>query len=110
MFKPRLRIPKGAGSVLRTSLQPSAPQPSSPFAAAAARQRQRQQQRSIHATPARCLHSVPPLNDDGKLAKEGVPGVYTSEGFDVAYTKYQTWCLQRLNTLIAGTSAAPSFP
>lgn len=105
MFKPRLRIPRGSG--LRMSFQPSASQPSSPFAvaAAAAKHQQQQQQRSIHATPARRKQSIPALNDDGKFSKEGVPGLYTPQGFNAAYSMYQTWCLDRLNELTGGTSA-----
>lgn len=106
MFKPRLRIPRGAGAA---RLSPAAPRPStsSPFVVPA---RQQQQQRSLHASPARRLHAVAPLTDDARFEREGVPGLFSPESFDVAYTTYQAWLLEKLNQMTAGTCHPRPLP
>ncbi|KAF3764797.1 hypothetical protein M406DRAFT_27960, partial [Cryphonectria parasitica EP155] len=53
------------------------------------------------ATPSRCKHVAPKLHD--VFATEGVAGLYSTGGFEVAYTKYQSWCLDELNRLTEGT-------
>lgn len=101
MFKPRLRISRRAGAA---RLSPAAPRPSpsSPFVVPA-RQQQQQQQRSLHASPARRLHRVAPLTEDGRFERDGVPGLFSPESFDIAYTSYQGWVLEKLNQMTAGT-------
>ncbi|KAJ0121161.1 superoxide dismutase [Diaporthe amygdali] len=101
MFKPRLRIPRGAGAPRLSSAVPR-PAPLSPFAVTA--RHQQQQQRSLHASPSRRLHKVAPLTDDAKFEQYGVPGLLTTEGFEFAYTNYQSWLLEKLNQMTAGTS------
>lgn len=48
----------------------------------------------------RYLHSVPPLPFE---FKDGVPGLLSPAGFDMAWTQYQTLMVEKLNTLTAGT-------
>lgn len=106
MFKPRLRIPRRAGAA---RLSPAAPRPSpsSPFVVAA----RQQQQRSLHASPARRQHSVALLTDDSRFEREGVPGLFSAESFDIAYTSYQGWVLDKLNHATAGTETrGPTLP
>lgn len=67
-----------------------------------ARQQQQQQQRSLHASPARRLHSVATLTDDKRFETNGVPGLISPEGFDFAYTTYQAWVLSKLNEMVTG--------
>ncbi|KAI3392823.1 hypothetical protein diail_5172 [Diaporthe ilicicola] len=103
MFKPRLRIPRRAGAA---RLSPAAPRPvpSSPFVVPARQnQQQQQQQRSLHASPARRIHSVAPLTDDARFEREGVPGLLTPDAYNIAYTSYQGLLLDKLNQMTAGT-------
>lgn len=104
MFKPRLRLSRACAA----RLSPAAPRPSSssPFAVPA-RQQQQQQQRSLHASPARRLHSVAPLTEDGRFDRDGVPGLLSPEGFDIAYNTYQAHVLNKLNQWTAGTNDHP---
>lgn len=99
MFKPRLRIPRRPALGARSACASAPRNSSSPFAAAA-----QQQQRAIHASPARLRHNVAPLTEDGRFEKHGVPGLLSPEGFDAAYTNYQGWVLDKLNSLTEGTS------
>lgn len=106
MFKPRLRIPRGAGAPRLSSAVPR-PAPLSPFAVTA--RHQQQQQRSLHASPSRRLHKVAPLTDDAKFEQYGVPGLLTTEGFEFAYTNYQSWLLEKLNQMTAGIGPLASY-
>jgi Fe-Mn family superoxide dismutase len=40
--------------------------------------------------------------------QNGIPGLYTSDGFRLAYTDYQGLMLEKLNALTAGTFRFPS--
>lgn len=55
------------------------------------------------------MHSVAPLTDDKRFEREGVPGLLSPESFDIAYTTYQAWVLNKLNQQIAGT-CQPGLP
>lgn len=48
----------------------------------------------------RLLHRVPPLPHD--FSKNGVPGLLSKEGFDIAWTQYMDLMLERVNDLTAG--------
>jgi hypothetical protein len=48
----------------------------------------------------RSMHHVPPLAHD---FREGVPGLLSAEGFDIAWTQYMTLMMEKLNALTAGT-------
>ncbi|KUI62866.1 37S ribosomal protein S26, mitochondrial [Cytospora mali] len=104
MFKPRLRIPRRPVLGARPASCASAPRNlSSPLVAAAPAKQQQQQQRAIHASPARLRHHVAPLTEDGRFEKSGVPGLLSPEAFEAAYTNYQGWALDKLNSLTEGT-------
>jgi hypothetical protein len=47
----------------------------------------------------RSLHSVPPLTHN---FQEGVPGLLSPNGFDMAWTQYQNLMVEKLNVLTAG--------
>jgi Fe-Mn family superoxide dismutase len=47
----------------------------------------------------RYLNSVPGLSHD---YKHGVPGLLSEGGFDLAWTQYQQYVIERLNSLTAG--------
>lgn len=49
----------------------------------------------------RSLHSVPKLDHD---FSNGVPGVLSADGFQMAWTEYMTHTLDKLNALTAGMS------
>lgn len=49
------------------------------------------------------MHSVAPLTEDARFERDGVPGLFTPESFDLAYTTYQAWVLSKLNEMTAGT-------
>lgn len=98
MFKPRLRISRACAA--RLSAAAPRASPSSPFAVPT----REHQQRSLHASPARRLHSVALLTPDAKFEREGVRGLLSPESFDIAYNNYQAHVLQKLNEYIAGTS------
>ncbi|ROW11585.1 hypothetical protein VMCG_01319 [Cytospora schulzeri] len=101
MFKPRLRIPRRPVLGATPSCAAATPRNlSAPFAAVA---KQQQQQRAIHASPARLRHHVAPLTEDGSFEKNGVPGLLSPEAFEAAYTNYQGWALDKLNSLTEGT-------
>jgi hypothetical protein len=113
MFKPRIRISRACAA----RLAPAAPRvsASSPLAVPARQQQQQQiqlqqQQRSIHASPIRRLHSVPPLGDDQKFETGGVPGLLSPEAFNIAYNDYQAHVVNKLNQYTAGTNDPPQFP
>ncbi|KAF9880033.1 superoxide dismutase [Colletotrichum karsti] len=48
----------------------------------------------------RSMHAIPQLAHDFSA---GVPGLLSADGFDMAWTKYMTLTLDKLNALIAGT-------
>lgn len=48
----------------------------------------------------RSIHSVPPL--DQNFSKEGVPGLLSVDGFNIAWTQYQEMMVQGLNRLLVG--------
>lgn len=99
MLKPRLRIPRSGGLLRPTSTSSSSSY--SPFArataAAAATPKLQQQQRSFQT------HRVPALPYADKFLSEGVPNLYSKEGFAAAWNIYMEWCLGKLNERIAGT-------
>lgn len=54
----------------------------------------------------RSVHYVPQLRHD---FNEGVPGLLSADGYDMAWTQYMTLMIDKLNALTAGSSR-PSFP
>ncbi len=47
----------------------------------------------------RSVHSAPSLTHD---FREGVPGLLSPQGFDMAWTQYQSLMLEKLSNLTAG--------
>lgn len=88
MLRPKLRIPR-AGSLLRPRRSPQQPLTFS--------QRIPAQFRTIHAVPT--LKAFP-------YPEEGVPGLLSPEGFDMAYNQYMDFVVTKLNNLTAGTEFA----
>lgn len=43
------------------------------------------------------------MTDDARFERDGVPGLFSPESFDIAYNNYQAHVLNRLNEYIAGT-------
>ncbi|OCK77213.1 manganese and iron superoxide dismutase [Lepidopterella palustris CBS 459.81] len=60
-------------------------------------------QPSTHNSQRRCLHNVPVLRDDDILKRNGIDGLFTPDGFDIAWTKYQTAIINELNSQTVGT-------
>ncbi|KAJ2895751.1 37S ribosomal protein S26 mitochondrial [Zalerion maritima] len=60
---------------------------------------------TVPAVPVRCLQTVPTLD-----FKDGVPGLLSKKGFDLAYTEYQRMQVDRLNSFISGTGLEDTFP
>ncbi|KAJ4370403.1 hypothetical protein N0V83_004921 [Neocucurbitaria cava] len=54
---------------------------------------------------ARTLYAVPTLGNHVELQKNGVPGLLTAKGFQIAYTDYQQHMIDELNESTAGTTA-----
>ncbi|CAD6565217.1 MAG: hypothetical protein ASARMPREDX12_005743 [Alectoria sarmentosa] len=64
-------------------------------------------------TPTQCLynpktqrrrtHHMPQLNHVGVFQKDGVPGMLSNDGFDLAWLQYQGHLVDRLNQLTAGS-------
>ncbi|KAI0482364.1 Manganese/iron superoxide dismutase [Xylariaceae sp. FL0804] len=75
MLRPRLRIPHVRG-LLR-------------------------QQRASAAI--RGLHHMPPLSQFTKAREEGVPELLSPNAFELAWTQYQSFIIQKLNEMTAGT-------
>lgn len=50
-------------------------------------------------TSRRSLHHVPLLTHD---FSNGVPGLLSAPGFDIAWTQYQSLMVEKLNVLTAG--------
>lgn len=47
----------------------------------------------------RCLHSLPALPH---TFRDGVPGLLSADGYEMAWTQYQSLMLEKLNSLVAG--------
>lgn len=54
----------------------------------------------------RSIHYVPQLSHD---FKDGVPGLLSADGYDMAWNQYMTLVLDKLNALIAGQSTLFPF-
>jgi len=54
----------------------------------------------------RAVHHLAPLAHD---FRQGVPGLLSPDGFDMAWTQYQSHVLEKLNVLVAGSSSFPAF-
>ncbi|SMQ52125.1 unnamed protein product [Zymoseptoria tritici ST99CH_3D7] len=50
----------------------------------------------------RSLHHRPPLPYDDVFTREGVPGLFTSGGYDIVWRQYQSMLASKLNELVAG--------
>jgi len=77
MFRSRLRIPRVGGLAQRVATPAAAPA------------------RSIHQIPHNVAKKFNP--------EEGVPGLLTADGFDIAWTQHMTLMMEKLNALTAGT-------
>jgi superoxide dismutase, Fe-Mn family len=49
----------------------------------------------------RSIHSVPNIGYSGA---GGIPGMLSPDGFDIAWTQYMTFVVEKLNALTAGRS------
>lgn len=98
MLKPRLRIPRPSSLLRPSHLSGPAPATPSPWAAAAP---QRLQQRWQHAAPKKSGFEVPEMPEHFQF--EGIEDLYSTGGYQLAWTKYQTWLLEELNKKIDGT-------
>ncbi|KZF24805.1 manganese and iron superoxide dismutase [Xylona heveae TC161] len=58
---------------------------------------------SSSAPQCRRIHHVPPLTHDASFKTEGVPSLFSAEGFDLAWTQYQRLMVEKLNLLTGGT-------
>lgn len=76
MFLSRLRIPRAAGLAQRV-VAPA-------------------------AAPARSIHHIPHNVAKKFNPEEGVPGLLTADGFDIAWTQHMTLMMEKLNALTAG--------
>ncbi len=54
----------------------------------------------------RTIHHVPPLRPE---FKDGIPGLFSAEGYNIAWTEYMALTIGRLNELIAGMDRALRF-
>ncbi|KAF9692504.1 hypothetical protein EKO04_009383 [Ascochyta lentis] len=52
---------------------------------------------------ARSLYTVPTLANHDQLEANGIPGLFSKQGFRTAYTKYQQHIIDELNASTAGT-------
>ncbi|KAF8464582.1 Manganese/iron superoxide dismutase [Kalaharituber pfeilii] len=53
--------------------------------------------------PARSLHNVPELHRQEEFQNQGIPPLFTKNGFRLAWTEYQGSLVDKLNELVAGT-------
>ena len=53
---------------------------------------------------------VPTLLNHTELQKNGIPGLFSREGFDIAYTQYQGHIINELNQITSGEHPRPSCP
>ncbi|RDW68524.1 hypothetical protein BP5796_09181 [Coleophoma crateriformis] len=63
--------------------------------------------RTAFALQRRCLHRVPPLRHD---FSEGVPGLFSAPGFDIAWTQNQSLMIEKLNSVASGKSFESKTP
>ncbi|KAI5358811.1 putative manganese/iron superoxide dismutase [Septoria linicola] len=66
--------------------------------------------RSISASTRRQKHSVPPLAFDETFEEAGVPGLFSRDGYNMAWKQYQSLLIQKLNELTAGEPIADKDP
>ncbi|PPJ54866.1 hypothetical protein CBER1_06061 [Cercospora berteroae] len=66
--------------------------------------------RSISATSRLQKHSVPPLAFDETFEEKGVPGLFSKDGYNLAWKQYQSLLVQKLNELTAGEPIADKDP
>lgn len=58
----------------------------------------------------RLAHAVPRIREeaeDEKLKAEGIPGLFSPGAYNVAWTEYQQFMVDRLNTILASKSKTP---
>ncbi|KAK9463821.1 mitochondrial 37S ribosomal protein mS42 [Lipomyces oligophaga] len=51
----------------------------------------------------RRIHSVPVLESEETMVREGIPGLYSAQGFEIAWPKYQSYVVAELNKRTVGT-------
>ncbi|MCJ1478032.1 hypothetical protein MMC13_006707 [Lambiella insularis] len=49
-------------------------------------------------------HRVPLLDHDAQFNSQGIPNLLSREGYDIAWTQYHSYLVQKLNALTAGTT------
>jgi Fe-Mn family superoxide dismutase len=54
------------------------------------------------------MHSVPALSNHVELEKNGIPGLLSAKGFDIAYTQYHAHILDELNAVTQGAYHPPT--
>ena len=52
---------------------------------------------------------MPTLANHVELQQNGIPGLMSAKGFDIAYTQYHQHILDNLNFIIAGTANPASI-
>ena len=52
--------------------------------------------------PSRSTHYVPQLGHDSAFKKHGIPDLLSPQGFDLSWTQYQGFLINKLNLLTAG--------
>ncbi|KAF3482915.1 Fe superoxide dismutase [Arthroderma uncinatum] len=77
-------------------------------------QRSIRQQAGLLASSSRCslrlqaqsraFHRVPQLTHGSQFKENGVPGVLSPEGYELAWVQYQSYLVQKLNMLTGGTA------
>jgi superoxide dismutase, Fe-Mn family len=54
-------------------------------------------------------HQIPALPHDETYAEHGVDGLLSPEGFDLAWTQYQSMMIEKLNIMTMGMPRAALF-
>ncbi|EEH45113.2 hypothetical protein PABG_11604 [Paracoccidioides brasiliensis Pb03] len=60
--------------------------------------------------PSRSTHYVPQLGHDSAFKKHGIPDLLSPQGFDLSWTQYQGFLINKLNLLTAGTPDESATP
>ncbi|ODV92812.1 hypothetical protein CANCADRAFT_30851 [Tortispora caseinolytica NRRL Y-17796] len=65
---------------------------------------------AVHRYARRQIHQLPTLKRIDEYRNSGIPGLYSPTGFGAAWTEYQTYLLDRLSELTAGTDFEDKSP
>lgn len=58
----------------------------------------------------RSVHTVPKLSKFSELNKNGIPKIYSSNGFNIVWTDYQKYLCDKLSLVTSGTSLESYYP